>query len=129
MGPIVIVEDISGSIQEIEARHYAGHMTRIVETCRPSHVHVLYIDTQIKVHDEFEYGEEIEFKFLRGGGTDMTAAFRYLEEHGIEPDVLICLTDGYTPFGEEQSYPVVWCISSDVVPPHGVHIPFKLQDQ
>jgi hypothetical protein len=128
MGEVVIQIDVSGSITRKEMQHYAGHMQRIVDQCRPEKVHVLYVDTQVKRHDTFELGEELEFNFFSAGGTDMPAGFRYCEDHGIEPDVLICLTDGYTPWGEDPGYPVVWCISSTKTPDFGLHVPFKIEE-
>jgi predicted metal-dependent peptidase len=56
----------------------------------------------------------------------MPAGFDYCDEHGITPDVFVCLTDGYTDFGQAQHYPVVWCISSDIEAPHGENIHFEM---
>jgi hypothetical protein len=41
--------------------------------------------------------------------------------------VFVCLTDGYTDFGQDPGYPVVWCISSDVDAPWGDNIHFELE--
>ena len=50
----------------------------------------------------------------------MTAGFKWCEDNGVSPDVFICLTDGYTPFGEVQDYPVLWLITTqDIAAPHG----------
>lgn len=127
MGEVVVQIDVSGSISKIELDHYNGHLKRIVEQCSPERVHVLYVDTSVQRHDTFECGEEFGLQFYSGGGTDMPAGFDYLAENGIEPDVFVCLTDGYTPFGEPPGYPVVWCISSDVTATHGETIHFKLE--
>ena len=127
MGEVVVQVDVSGSISKIELDHYNGHLKRIVEQCSPERVHVLYVDTSVQRHDTFEIGEEFGLQFYSGGGTHMPAGFDYLAENGIEPDVFVCLTDGYTPFGEPPGYPVVWCISSDVTATHGETIHFKLE--
>lgn len=128
MGEVVLQVDVSGSISEAELTAYNGHVKRIVAECTPSKVHVLYVDTQVVQHDIFEEGEEVELKFRSGGGTDMPAGFAYIEDEGITPDVFVCLTDGYTPWGEPQDYPVVWCISSNAKPTHGKHITFSLEN-
>lgn len=128
MGTIVIQVDVSGSITPKEAQHYGGHMTEIVAQCQPEKVYVLYTDTEVKRVDEFEAGEEVEFQFMRGGGTDMTAGFRWCEDNAVSPDVFVTLTDGWTPFGHEQSFPVAWCITSDAKAPHGLNVPFKIQE-
>ena len=49
----------------------------------------------------------------------MTAAFRYCEEHGINPDVMVFLSDLYTPFGGAPGYPVFWASTTDQVAPYG----------
>lgn len=131
MGDIAIQVDVSGSISKVELDHYNGHMKRIIEQCSPERVHVLYTDTRVVKHEVFEAGEEVELHFYSGGGTDMEAGFHYLEHESIEPEVFVCLTDGYTTFreGAEPDYPVVWCISSNVQAPYGENVHFKLEQE
>lgn len=126
MGPVVIQVDVSGSITERELAYYNGHMKRIVELCNPETVHVLYTDTDVVAHEVFERGEEFGLSFRSGGGTDMEAGFAYVTQQGIDPDVFVCLTDGYTNFNKDSApdYDVVWCISSDVEAPYGTNIHF-----
>jgi predicted metal-dependent peptidase len=128
MGTVVLQVDVSGSISPAEAQHYGGHMTAIVEQCKPERVIVLYTDTEVKRADTFEFGEDIEFHFFSAGGTDMTAGFDWCDANDVQPDVFITMTDGHTPYGVEQSYPVVWVITSDVKPAHGMHVPFKIEE-
>lgn len=129
MGEVVLQVDVSGSVSKLELDHYNGHIARIVEQCRPEKVHVLYVDTRVCKHEEFERGEEVSLQFYSGGGTDMPAGFKYIDKEGIEPEVFICLTDGHTPWDEANAppYPVVWCISSDVKAPYGDNIHFTLE--
>lgn len=127
MGEVVIQVDVSGSISRRELDYYNGHLARIVRQCNPSKVHVLYTDTQVQKHDEFEQGEDIALEFYSGGGTDMPAGFEYLNDKGISPQVFVCLTDGYTGFGEPPDYPVVWCISSEIKATHGETVFFEME--
>jgi predicted metal-dependent peptidase len=127
MGELVVQVDVSGSISKTELDYYNGHLSRIIEQCRPEKVHVLYTDTEVQKHVEFECGEAVSLEFYSGGGTDMPAGFDFLAKQGIEPQVFVCLTDGYTGFGEDPGYPVVWCISSDVEAPWGENIHFELE--
>ncbi len=130
MGEVVIQVDISGSVSRQEIAHYNGHLKRIVEQCRPSKVHVIYTDTEVQKHEEFDKPEDVEIQFYSGGGTDMRAGFDYIEAKGIEPEVVVTLTDGYTPFPGEGQYAVdsVWCISTDQRSPVGENIHFDLND-
>jgi predicted metal-dependent peptidase len=131
MGPVVIQVDISGSVSQEEIKHYNGHMRRIVELCKPEKVHVLYTDTGVHKHEEFDRGEEMQINFYSGGGTDMRAGYQYIKDHGIEADVFITLTDGYTPFPENVDIPSAWCISSDIVAPDaaGKTIHFEMEEK
>lgn len=131
MGDIVLQIDVSGSISQQELNHYAGHMARICEQCRPNKVHVLYVDTQVQKHLEFDprNGDEVKLEFYSGGGTDMEAGFRYVEKNIDDAEVIICLTDGYTSFTKAPDKPVVWVVSSNVVPTYGEHVPFELRNE
>jgi len=129
MGPIVCQVDISGSISQQEIAHYNGHIKRIIEQCRPTKVHVIYTDTQVQKHEEFDNPDDVEIRFYSGGGTDMRAGFDYIEQHGIEPEVMVTLTDGYTPFPEDTSVPSVWCISTkNISSPCGENVHFSRND-
>lgn len=112
MGELVVQVDISGSVSHREIEYYNGHLKRIIEQCTPERVHVIYTDTRVQHHDTFDRGEEVNINFHSGGGTDMRAGFDYIDEQGIEPAVMVTLTDGYTPFPESVPFNAVWCISS-----------------
>ena len=127
MGEVVLQIDISGSVSKREIDYYNGHVSRIMKTCNPSKVHVIYTDTSVQHHEVFEQGQEVKLSFYSGGGTHMPAGFDYCSEHGIEPEVFVSLTDGYTDFGEQPDYPVVWCISSDMQAPFGENVHFEME--
>ena len=128
MGTIVVQIDVSGSISKQELDYYNGHLQRIISQCAPDKVHVIYTDTQVCKHMEFEQDEEVSLAFYSGGGTHMPAGFDWVAEQGIDPEVFVCLTDGYTDFGEAPGYPVIWCISSKVEATHGETIHFSMED-
>ena len=131
MGTVVIQSDESGSISDREREHFAGHINKILETCRPEKVIVLHTDTQVhKQVDEYTLDDlPIKFKTYCCGGTDMTAGLKWCEKNGVEPEVFITLTDGYTPWpGKAPEYPLVWLITTDVVAPVGETIRYELTD-
>ena len=129
MGELAIQVDVSGSISQQELAYYNGHLSRIIEQCRPTKVHVLYTDTSVMRYEEFEQDQEVKLEFFSGGGTDMEEGFKFIDEQGINPNVFVCLTDGYTGFNEDNApdYPVVWCISSDVQAPYGETVHFEME--
>jgi predicted metal-dependent peptidase len=61
-------------------------------------------------------------KVKGGGGTDLPVAFEYLREKNIQPQAMVVLTDGYTPFGTAPEYPTLWAMTSNVRSPYGVTI-------
>jgi predicted metal-dependent peptidase len=127
MGTVVVQIDVSGSISKTELDYYAGHLSRIAKQCNPERIHVIYTDTEVQKHMEFEAGEDVKLEFYSGGGTHMPAGFDWVAQQAVEPSVFVCLTDGYTDFGEAPAYPVVWCISSNITATHGETIHFELE--
>lgn len=131
MGPVVIGVDTSGSIGPAELAHFAGHTNRIMETCRPSAIHVVYCDARVNRTDEFS-AEDLPIKLTPcgGGGTDLRHIFSWVDQAGIEPDVLIVLTDMYTPFPEEApSYSTVWLSTTEVdAAPFGSVVQYCMED-
>jgi predicted metal-dependent peptidase len=126
MGEMVIQVDVSGSISRQEVQYYNGHMKRIVEQCRPAKVHVMYTDTQVQRHDEFDNPEEVEIEFMSGGGTHMEAGFKYIEDKGITPAVVVTLTDAYDSYSTAPDFPTIWCVSTDQPVPYGEVVRFKM---
>lgn len=124
MGKLGVVVDTSGSMGAAQLRYAFGEIVGAVEGVSPSSLVVVYCDADVNHVDRFDRAEPDDVrdsaKRVGGGGTDMTVALDWFEEH--EPDVkaIIVLTDGYTPFGEERSVPVLWAIDNDhVVSPVG----------
>ena len=119
MGTVVIQMDESGSIGKDELAHFSGHINKIIESCNPEQVIVLHTDSAVGKVEEFGPDDfPIQFKSYCGGGTDMCAGINWVNEQGIEPDVFVTLTDGYTPFPERQTFPMAWLITT-----HGIEAP------
>lgn len=118
MPPVFVVIDTSGSIGQEEMNLFAGEINAIVDEAKPEKTYIAYVDAAVHGVDEFLPGEEIVLNPKGGGGTDMTKGFSYVKKEGLEPACMIFLTDGYTPFGEAQEYPVLWCMTT-----HGIEAP------
>jgi hypothetical protein len=57
----------------------------------------------------------------------MEAGFDYLNEQDIRPSVVVTLTDAYDSYTEAPNFPVVWCVSTDQVPPYGEVVHFDME--
>lgn len=119
MGPIAIAIDTSGSIDQDTLNTFGAEIRAIVESVRPSKVHVIYCDAEVNHVDEFSPGDPLQFDMHGGGGTDFRPPFEYLEENGITPECFVYLTDLYGPFPDEPEYPVLWAATTDQAVPFG----------
>ena len=121
LGTLVVGVDTSASITDKELAAYAGHLNRIMETCVPSEVHVLYCDTRVAGHDTYDTSDlPVKLDPRGGGGTDMCELFEYANANVDDIGVLVLLTDGYTPWpSDAQEYPVVVLCTTDVNVPYG----------
>lgn len=123
-GEIAVVIDTSGSIRQEELNAFGAEVAGIVAELRPSTTYVMYCDTRVAHVDTFEPDDELTFTVRGGGGTDFRPPFKWLEDRGITPEVLVYFTDGHGAFpSEEAAYPTLWVMhKSTVTPPHGEHL-------
>lgn len=127
MGEMVVAIDTSGSIGQKELDSFGSEIIDIHKEVRPTKLIVIYCDARVNHVDEFGPDDELFFKLHGGGGTDFRPPFAWLEERQIVPRAFAYLTDGYGPFpDEEPSFPNIWAITSDVVPPYGEHFQMDL---
>ncbi len=128
-GPVVVGVDTSGSISDKETSTYLGAIQNLFATLPPESVHVMFCDADVKsvieVSDISEVSD-LKHQVVGGGGTDMTAIYRKIDEMGLQPSTCVILTDGYTPFGTAQAYPTLWCITTDQKAEHGETIHVKI---
>ena len=114
MGEIVVGIDTSGSIGQRELNNFLSEITGICETVKPSKLRLLYWDTSVcreEVYLQDELGNLVKStKPAGGGGTDPECVPMYMNEHGIKPDCVVMLTDGYVGSWGQWSVPVLWCI-------------------
>lgn len=137
MGSVVVVVDTSGSVGDKELSHFIGHINAIIERCRPEMVYVMPCDA--KVHgvteltlEDLPITEAMAKKMSKGrGGTSFKPPFRKVEKLGIEPEVLVYLTDMYGDFPDQAPpYSTVWLSVSEVdKAPFGDVILYRMDEQ
>lgn len=106
---IVVAIDTSGSIDSKMITDFIAEVTEINSISKS--ITLIYCDAKVHTFETIESGDAIP-KPIGGGGTDFEPVFKAVAENGIEPPVLIYLTDGECDsFGEEPDYPVIWVLS------------------
>jgi predicted metal-dependent peptidase len=108
-GEIAVLVDCSGSVSEAMIQQAFAEITSIHKEVRPERLHIMYFDTAVKKHDEFEVDDEFEGKAYGRGGTIFRTAFEYIESKGLELTQCVVLTDlECSDFGPCPAYPVLW---------------------
>jgi len=117
---IYLVIDTSGSISKEELSIFAGAIKKLSTISSELTVitHDVSVQQVIRSSQIDKFLQKVEFKGR--GGTSHIQAFEYIEKISKKegyPDVVICLTDGYTDFPEKPKYPVIWALTKEHNPP------------
>jgi len=130
VGHMVVGIDTSGSIGGPELSRFLTEVKEIAEKVNPDKVDLIYWDAHVAGHEVYNSGTLGDLinstKPKGGGGTDPTCVPTYLDEHGIKPECVIMLTDGYVGSWGQWDVPILWaiCGGNKVVAPVGktIHI-------
>lgn len=112
---LVLAIDTSGSIDQRSLTMFLSEVKAICDTVKPDVVRLLYWDTQV-CRDERYTAQGLDHLVMStkpagGGGTDVACVPKYMQDQGIKPQAVVCLTDGYLYNGWGQwSVPLLWCI-------------------
>lgn len=127
VGEVVIGMDSSGSINGPIMDALFAEVKAINEDTSPERIHIVWCDAMVHKVQTFERGEEIIPEPIGGGGTDFRPVFDWIKKNGIEPQVLIYLTDMYGTFpAEAPAYPVIWAKTTSVPAPFGDEVEIKI---
>lgn len=117
MKEFIVIGDTSGSITQQDLDKVAAEVNAVADLVRPERIRAVWADTKVKHEEVFEQGDELKLKPMGGGGTDMRVPLRYVEQY--DPEVVVMITDGYTPWITEPTpYPLIVCCTTDVVLDH-----------
>jgi len=118
---IVVAVDTSGSIRANEMDEFLSEVSALKGQMR-ARVTLLACDTNLsdgapwifEPWEDFSCPAEIQ----GGGGTDFRPVFKWLDEQGQRPELLVYFTDAQGQFPQfEPNYPVIWLVKGkDPVP-------------
>lgn len=118
MGEVVIIGDTSGSITNEELARVGSEAASIADIAKPESIRLVWADTEVAGEQVFDAYEEVKPEPKGGGGTDMRVPLEHVEQY--DPQVVILITDGYTPWPEvEPAYPLIVCCTTDADVPVG----------
>ena len=126
MGVAALVIDSSGSVTADEFDMYNAHINRVLHTCNPEVLHVIYCDTHVTGHDEFTVEDlPVSIKTKAGGGTEFKPAFDYIDDQGIDPEVVVYFTDGHADSDFTTKHETVWLTTGSTNFKFGTVIKFE----
>lgn len=120
MGPIYLIPDTSGSMFGDDMEKICTEMAACAAMTQPESIRVLWTDTvvqgeQVFTADEFSYDKLVP---KGGGGTDMRVGLKHVEQ--FDPQVVVLLTDGYTPWPtDDLPYPLIVICTTNAPCPVG----------
>lgn len=123
---IAVAVDTSGSISQKMLMDFLSEVQGCMEMFTAYKIHLFCFDTSIHNPQQFNSDDIIDitdYELGGFGGTDFEPIFDYMKEAEINPDRLICFTDGY-PFGswgDPDLVDTLWIIhgSDSIVAPFG----------
>lgn len=108
---VVIIADTSGSMTEEDLGYSLGIISRIMRGLPHNGVSVVTGDTRAEACGKYFRADQV--RLVGGGGTDMGAIIEDVAENQ-SPDVIVCCTDGYTPWPAKQvECPVIVCCTQE----------------
>lgn len=129
---LIMVADVSGSVSDDLLISMVSEVGGALDEGTADRLSLLYVDTEIKRVDEYVPGDFVQATIMRGGGTNFTPAFNWVNENAQDASCMIYLTDmmPYTWKLPEVNCPVLWaayCPESflrSLTPPFGsvVHV-------
>lgn len=122
-GELVVMCDLSGSISNDIVTVFAECVEGLGQVFPGLHCTVLYHDSDVTHVQEWSPSEG---PFLMepkgGGGTSHVEVFKWVDDHEIECDACVCLTDMASVFPKDAPrFPVLWASTvKNVKPPFGM---------
>lgn len=120
--PLTICVDTSGSVSTALLDQFFSEIEAMAHRFK---ITLVQFDHGIQKIERYHRGDYKNLEIHGRGGTSFTKVFDGIEKNRVVGKLVIMLTDGYAPFGDPRSYPVIWAINTDVEPPWGelLHIP------
>jgi len=95
---VTVINDISSSVDREVMRDTLAEIAHLTDEVAPTDgVTVMMTNHEVRernVHHCYSGGEITDLDIPCGGGTELSKALDYMEEHGIQSEVILAFTDG-----------------------------------
>jgi predicted metal-dependent peptidase len=121
-GTLVVAIDTSGSVNAKMLSDFLSEVETIIEQTNPIVTHVISASHRVCDHVVVERGDPIPVSLKGGGGTMFQPTFDYITAQGIDPAVVVYLTDGYACDAtklNDPAYPILWVTTGATNMNHG----------
>ena len=123
---LVVALDTSGSIKDAEMQEFIDEIDALKAQVQ-AQVTLLPCDAALCAGAPFRFEPWEPFERPRslagGGGTNFEPVFRWVEEQGLSPDLLVYFTDANGRFPEQEpAFPVIWLVKGRSPVPWGQRI-------
>ena len=123
---IVVALDTSGSIKDDEVQEFIDEIDALKGQVR-ARVTLLPCDAALCAGAPFRFEPWEQFcrpeDLTGGGGTSFRPVFRWVDQQGMRPDLLVYFTDADGDFpSDEPNYPVIWLVKGRSTVPWGERI-------
>lgn len=115
---VVVAIDTSGSVWRFYKR-FISEMVNIVHSYPEFKGYIAHCDTAVQLFQELD-PDNIPLQFKGSGGTNFRPLFQEIEKRGINPSLMVFLTDGDATLPKKPPhYPVLWVLTGENSPiPH-----------
>ena len=114
LGVIALIVDVSGSTGGEPQLQFLSEANGLLQQYEVT-MHLITCDVEITSHEVYEQGDTIKKEYKGMGGTSMENAFKYILEKGLNPNLVVCLTDGWTDLDFKSKFPTLWVVTKDGV--------------
>lgn len=124
LSEVVLLVDVSGSVDQDQLNLMAGFLEGVL-AANPGKLTVIYHDHKVQgVVDWVPEDGSLKLEACGGGGTSHVPAFQEIENRGLEPAVILAVTDLETRFPEDPGIPTIWAGVEDngIQPPFGQYV-------
>jgi predicted metal-dependent peptidase len=111
---VVFLVDTSLSMSDDVLNKVGNEVQAAMDAGIISEAVVVYNDTKVNAVDRYLDGDQVEFKAVGRGGTDLRPAFKWIDDNDPDCSLIVALTDlEIGDPGPEPHAPVLWAAYGD----------------